>query len=103
MSCEQLFKNIHIFPVLCMYISEMIYHIKIYIEKLVYKSAINNHNTHLKLNLHVQFCRMNAFKKSVMGMGIQLYNNYQKIGEENKMRQFKSSSDPIYYNIHFTL
>jgi hypothetical protein len=53
-------------------------------------SAVHNHNTCQKLNLHVQFCRTNVVKNGVMNMGIRLYNRIpNKIREVEKMRQFK--------------
>jgi hypothetical protein len=39
-----------------------------------------------------------------MNTGTKLYNKLpNKIREVEKMRQFKESWDPTYYNIHFTL
>jgi hypothetical protein len=35
---------------------------------------IHNYNTRRKLNLHVQYRNTVLFKKSVMNMGISLYN-----------------------------
>jgi hypothetical protein len=73
-----------------MYISEIICHIKLLIEKLEQNAAIHNCNTCQKLNLHVYFCRTNALKKGVMKMGIKLYNKLtNKIREVEEMRQFK--------------
>jgi hypothetical protein len=71
---QQIFKDLSILPVPFMYMSEIICHIKLHIEKLKQNAAIHNHNTCQKLNLHVQFCRTNALKKGVMNMGIRLYN-----------------------------
>jgi hypothetical protein len=45
MACRQLFKDLNIFPVTCMYISEIISHIKLHTEKLEQNAAIHNHNT----------------------------------------------------------
>jgi hypothetical protein len=36
--------------------------------------GICNHNIRIKLNLHVQHCNTVLFKKSVINMGISLYN-----------------------------
>jgi hypothetical protein len=99
-SCIQLFEDLNILPVPCMYISEIICHMKLHIEKLEESAAIHNHNAHQKLNLRVQFCRTNALKKGVMNMEIKLYNKLpNKIMEVEKMRQF----NPTYYNTYFTL
>jgi hypothetical protein len=73
-----------------MYILEIVCHIKLHIEKLKQNTAIHNHNTCQKLNLHVQCCRTNALKKGVMNMGIKLYNHLpNEIREVERMRQFK--------------
>jgi hypothetical protein len=85
MSCRQPFKNLNVLPVLSMYISEIICHIKPHVEKQEQNAAIHNHNTCQKLNLHVQFYRTNALKKGVMTMGIKLDNKFpHKIMEVEK-------------------
>jgi hypothetical protein len=89
-SCRQLFKDLNMLPVSCMYISEVVCHIKLHIEKPEQNTAIHNHNTHQKLILHVQFCKINALKKGVINMGIKSYNHLpNKTREVEKMRQFK--------------
>jgi hypothetical protein len=40
-------------------------------------AGIHNHNTCQKLNLHVHFCRTDAFKKGVINMGTNYTINYQ--------------------------
>jgi hypothetical protein len=91
-SCTQLFQDLNILPVPCMYISEVVCHIKLHIEKLEQNNPIHNHNTCQKLNLHVKFCRTNSLKKGVMNMGIKLYSHLpNKIREVEKTRQFKRS------------
>jgi hypothetical protein len=55
MSCRQLVSDLNVLPVPCMYISEIIYQLKVYVEKLEQNTGVYNHNTHQKLNLHVQF------------------------------------------------
>jgi hypothetical protein len=72
------------------YISEIIFHIKLHIDKLEQTAAIHNHNTWQMLKLHVQFCWTNVLKKGVMNMGIKLYNKLpNKIREMEKMSQLK--------------
>jgi hypothetical protein len=44
----------------------MVYYIKINIDKLEQNTEIHNHSTHKRLELHVQFCRTNVLKKSVV-------------------------------------
>jgi hypothetical protein len=53
-------------------------------------SDIHNYNKRRKLNLHVQYCNTVLFKKSVMNMGISLYNKvpYQ-IKQMDNFNSFK--------------
>jgi hypothetical protein len=66
-------------PLPCIYISEIIYHIKLHLEKLEQNSTICNHDTQQKLNCRVQFCRTGAFKKGVMSTGFKLYIKCRKV------------------------
>jgi hypothetical protein len=89
-SCRQLFKDLNLLPLPCMYIFKSVCYIKSHFGELDQNIAVHNHNTHQKLNLHVQFCRTNASKNGVMNMGIKLYNKIpNKLREVGKMRQFK--------------
>jgi hypothetical protein len=45
---------------------------------------IHNYNTQRKLNLHVNHCNTVSFKKSVINMGITLYN---KVREQIKLKK----------------
>jgi hypothetical protein len=45
---------------------------------------IHNHNMQRKLNLHVQHCNTVLFKKSVINMGIGLYN---KVPDQIKIKR----------------
>ena len=38
-------------------------------------SVIHEHNTRRKNDLHIQPCRTSSFKKSVINMGIKLFNH----------------------------
>jgi hypothetical protein len=88
-SCRQLFKDLDLFPVPCMYIFELVCYIKSHFGELDQNRVIHNHNIGQKSNLHVQFCRTNV-KNGVMNMGIGLYNRIpNKIRELEKMSQFK--------------
>jgi hypothetical protein len=73
-----------------MYISELMCHIKLYIDKLKQNTEIHNRNTRQKLDLHVQFCRTYVLKKGVVNIVIKLYNKLpSQISEVEKMRTFK--------------
>ena len=89
-SCRQLFKDLNLLPLPCMYIFGIVCHVKLRLEKSEQNNVVHNHNTCQKLNLHAQFCRTNAYTKGVLNMGIKLYNKIpNKIRETEKMRQFK--------------
>lgn len=89
-SCRQLFKGLNVLPLPCMYIFEIVCHVKLHLEMLEQNNVVHNHNTRQKLNLHAQFCRTKAYKKGVLNMGIKLYNKIpNKIREVEKIRQFK--------------
>jgi hypothetical protein len=54
-SCRQLFRDLGILPIACLYMLEILCYIKVNIEKLHKITEIHSHNTRQKLNLHVQF------------------------------------------------
>jgi hypothetical protein len=58
------------------YYSNLFIHtyIKKYKDSLEQNVQFHNYNTQRKLHLHVQFCNMDLFKKSVVNMRIRLYN-----------------------------
>jgi hypothetical protein len=70
----QLFKDLNLLPLPCMYIFEIVCYIKSNLEKLEQNNAIHNYNTLQTVNLHVQFCRTNGLKNVMMNVGIKLYN-----------------------------
>jgi hypothetical protein len=89
-SCRQLYKDLNILPLACMYISEIICHIKLHIDTSEQNTEIHNHNTHQELDLHVQFCRMNVLKKGVVNIRVKLHNKLpSQIREVEKMRTIK--------------
>ena len=56
-SCRVLFKTLYIFPLLCMYIMEIVYYIKMNISRIEQNSVRHNYNTHQRSDLQSQFCR----------------------------------------------
>jgi hypothetical protein len=73
-----------------MYIFELVCYMQSHFGELDQNIVVHNHNTHQKLNLHVQFCRANVFKNGVMNMGIRLCNKIlNKIRKVGKMKQFR--------------
>jgi hypothetical protein len=74
-----------------MYMSEIIYHIKLYsTEKLEQNADIYIHSICQNLNPNVHFCRTVAFKKGKMNMRTKLHSKLQNmIKEMEEIRQFK--------------
>jgi hypothetical protein len=88
-SCRQLFIDLGILPIACLYMLEILCYIKVNIEKLHKNIEIHSHSTCQKLNLHVQFCRTDVFKNDVMNARIKLYNRLpNQIGKLEESQQF---------------
>jgi hypothetical protein len=73
-SCRQIFKDYNMLTVTCLYILEIVCFIKKYKGSLEQNVTFHNYNTRKKMDLHVQYCSKDLFKKSVVNMGIKLYN-----------------------------
>jgi hypothetical protein len=103
--CRQLFKDLNLLPLPCMYIFKLVCYIKSHFGELDQNIAVHNHNTCQKLNHHVQFCRTNVSKNGVMNMGIRLYSKTpNEIREVGKVRQFKRVFRPylvqhVFYSV----
>jgi hypothetical protein len=67
-----IFKDYNILPVACLYILEIKCYIKKYKDSLEQNVQFHNYNMQRKLDLHVQFCNMDLFRRSVVNMGIRL-------------------------------
>jgi hypothetical protein len=84
--CRQLFKDLDLLPLPCMYIFALVCYIKLHFGELDQNSVVHNHNTRQKLKIHVQFCRTNVVKN----MGIRSYNRIpNKIREVEKLDNLK--------------
>jgi hypothetical protein len=73
-SCRNLFKELNILPLPCLYISEAVCCVKSNMEKMKYNEEVHDHCTCQKSDLHTEFCRTTVFKNSSANMGIRLYN-----------------------------
>jgi hypothetical protein len=81
--------------VACLYIQEIVCYIKKYKDTLEQNVQFHNYDTQRKLDLHVQFCNTDLFRRSVVNMGIRLDNkvpDHIKKFEKNKLfkREFRS-------------
>jgi hypothetical protein len=89
-SCRELFKELRILPMPCVYIMELIIYIKTSNGGLKQNLAVHQHETHHRSDFQLRFCRTNIYKKSVTNLGAKIYNklpNYIK-NQENP-RSFK--------------
>jgi hypothetical protein len=87
-SCRHIFKDYDVLTLPSLYILQVVCFIKKHKYVMVKSSDIHNYKTQRKLNLHVQYCNTVLFKKSVMNMGISLYNN-NHIKQKNNFNSFK--------------
>jgi hypothetical protein len=88
-SCRNLFKNLNILPLPCLYISEVVCYVKSNMEKLKYNGEIHDHCTRQKLDLHTKFYRTTFLKNSGANVGIKLYNKLlNTIKRSDKIQEF---------------
>jgi hypothetical protein len=88
-SCRNLFKDLNILPLPCLYISEVVCCVKSNMEKMKYNEEVHDHCTRQKSDLHIQCCRASLFKNSSANVGIKLYNKLpNKIKRLEKIQEF---------------
>jgi hypothetical protein len=103
-SCREFFRALKILPLPCLYISEIVCYIKINIDRLEPNTEIHDYNTRQNMDLHVQSCRTNLFKKSVLNMGITLYNKLPShMKKIEKMKHFKKEVRSFFIATYFLL
>jgi hypothetical protein len=73
-SCRPIFRKFKILTLTSLYILEMLCFLKKYKGDMKHNSEIHGHNTRRKQDLHVQQCNTTLYQKSVLNMGIKLYN-----------------------------
>jgi hypothetical protein len=71
---RNLFRDLNILTLLCLYISEMVCWIKSNMGRMISNKEVHDYSTCQKLGLHRQFCRTNVAKNSGINKGIKLYN-----------------------------
>jgi hypothetical protein len=86
-SCRNLFKDLNILPLPCLYTSEIVCCIKANMEEMKYNEEVHEHCTCQKSNLHNQFCRTTPFKNGSAKVGIKLYNKLSNTIKRIKMVQ----------------
>ncbi|PNF34312.1 hypothetical protein B7P43_G15814 [Cryptotermes secundus] len=73
-SCRPLFKELKILTITSLYIIEVLCYFKRYNIYTTRNTDLYEYNTRRKDDLHVQQCNTSVFKKSVINVGIKLYN-----------------------------
>ena len=72
--CRQLFKELNILNLASLYILEVICYIRKHHQFVELNSNIRIYNTRGKMDIHIQLCSNELFKRSVLKMGTKLYN-----------------------------
>jgi hypothetical protein len=72
-SCRNLFTDLYILPLPCLYISEVVCRVKSNWEQVKQKE-IHDHYTCQKSDFHAQLCRTTVYKNSCENVGIKLFN-----------------------------
>jgi hypothetical protein len=91
-SCRNLFRELGILPLPCMYIREVVCYVKSNLEKMIGNEDMHAHFTCQKSDFHVQYCRTTLFKNSSVNMGIKLYNKLpNEIKKLEKLQDLKKT------------
>jgi hypothetical protein len=89
-SCRNLFKELNILPLPCLYVSEVVCCVKSNMERMKYNEEVHDHCTCQKSDLHILFCRTTFLKNSSANVGIKLYNKLPNtIKRLEKIQEFK--------------
>jgi len=89
-SCRNLFKDLNILPLPCLYINEVMCCVKSNMEKMKYNKEVHDSYTCQKSDLRTQFCRTIPFKNSSAYVSIKLYNKLPNtIKRLVKIKEFK--------------
>jgi hypothetical protein len=103
-SCRNLFRDLNILLMSCLYISEVIRYVKSNIERMKLNEETHDHCARHKLDLHVQFCRTTVFENNVANVSIKLYNKLpNKIKKLEKIQEFKGKLKFFCFNTFFIL
>ena len=69
---------------------EVSYYMKKHCNHIPENSAIHDHNTRRKRDLHIQACRTASFQESVINTGIKLFNHLPlELKQTHELYQFK--------------
>jgi hypothetical protein len=100
-SCRNLFTDLGVFPLPCMYIGEVVCYVKSNLEKMIGNEDVHAHFTHQTSDFHVQYCRTTLFKNSSVNMGIKLYNKLpNEIKKLEKLWDLKKKTQALLTTTH---
>ena len=89
-SCRLKFKELRILTVISLYVLEVLCYMKKYRGSISENSVIHEHNTRRKTDLHIQSCRKSLFQKSVINIGIKLFNHLpSELKQLHDFKQFR--------------
>ena len=105
-SCRQLFKDLGILPLPCMYLYETMVYIKTNLHTFSTNSEIHAYNTRIKENLSVTRCKTSLCTNNLYHMGTRMYNflphNLKEISALSifKKALFRFLIDNSFYSIN---
>jgi hypothetical protein len=89
-SCKQYFKFLHVLPLPCLYIYEVLVYIKTNLNAYSINSEIHSHNTKRKDNLYIVPCNTSLYKNNFNNIGCRMFNQLpQHIKEIPVLYKFK--------------
>ena len=90
-SCRQLFKKLNILTLVSLYIFKVTCFIRKNCQSLERNSKVHKYNTWRELDIHVKLQKHEIYKKSVINMGTNIYNNLPKFLKEiDNYKAFKN-------------
>jgi hypothetical protein len=91
-SCKQYFKSLHILPLPCLYIYEILVYIKSNSNVFITNSGVHSHNTRRKEDLFIVPCNMSLCKNNFNNIGLRLLNHLpQYMKEIPALNKFKNT------------
>jgi hypothetical protein len=103
-SCRNLFKDLDILPLSCLYRREVVCCVKSNMEKMKYNKEVCNHCTSQKSDLHTQFCRTTFFKNTTANVGKKLHNKLPNtVTRLDKIQEFKRRLKYFFSATYFLL
>ena len=99
-SCRNIFKDLNILTLPCLYISEIVYRVRLNWEQTSQNEEIHDHNTQQKSDFHTQYCRTTLCKNNYGNVDIKLFNKLpNSIKKLNKPQDFKRRLKNLYCNM----